>query len=55
MDALLTLVIYLAPFLAAGIAARLWMRRKARLSEVRSEGNPERERARFFLGIWRRE
>ena len=55
MDALLILMIYVAPFLAIGIAARLLMRRKARLSDVQAEGDPERERARFLLGIWRRE
>ena len=55
MDALLILIIYLVPFLAIGIAARVWMRRKAKLSEVQAEGDPERERARFLLGIWRRE
>jgi hypothetical protein len=55
MDALLILFIYLLPFLAIGIAARLWMRRKAKLSEVQSQGSPGRERARFLLGVWRRE
>jgi len=51
----LILLIYLVPFLTLGIAVRVWMRRKAKLSEVQAEGDPERERARFMLGIWRRE
>jgi hypothetical protein len=51
MDALLTLLMYLAPFLAVGIAARVWMRRKAKLSEVQAEGDPQREQPRFLLGI----
>ena len=55
MRAFLTLVIYVAPFLAIGIAAKVWMRRKVALSDVRAEGNPKRGRARFLLGIWRSE
>ena len=55
MDALLILILYVLPFLAIGIAARVLMRRKTRLAEVQAEGNPQRERARFLLGIWRRE
>ena len=55
MDALLTFAIYIAPFLAMVIAARLWMRRRVSLSEVQAEGDPQRGRSRFLLGIWRRE
>jgi hypothetical protein len=52
---LVTLAIYLAPFLALAIGVRVWMKRKATLSEVQAEGDPERQRGRFLLGIWRRE
>jgi hypothetical protein len=52
---LLTLAIYILPFVAIVIAARLWMRRKVSLSEVQSAGDPNRERARFLLGVWRRD
>jgi hypothetical protein len=54
-DALLRLAIYVVPFIAAAIAARLWMRRRVSLSEVQAEGDPKRSRSRFLLGIWRRE
>jgi len=52
---LLTLAIYLVPFLALTIGVRAWMRRQATLSDVQSEGDPNRQRGRFLLGIWRRE
>jgi hypothetical protein len=56
MEALLTLAVYLVPFLVIGIAARRWMRRKGvGLSDVHAEGSPNRARARFLLGIWRRD
>jgi hypothetical protein len=55
MHPLLTLAIYIVPFLAIVIVARLWMRRKVSLSEVQSEGDPKRERSRFLLGVWRRD
>ena len=56
MDALLTLAIYLVPFLVIAVAAKLWMRRKGvGLQDVHAEGSPERTRARFLLGIWRRD
>ena len=57
MNALLTLAIYITPFLLIGIAAKLWIRRKAvTLSDVQAEGDPNRKRRpRFLLGIWRDE
>ena len=56
MDALLILAIYLAPFLVIAVVARQWMRRKGvGLQDVHAEGSPERTRARFLLGIWRRD
>jgi hypothetical protein len=51
---LLTLGIYLAPFLIIGIVVTRWMaRRGVGLADVRAEGNPHRRRSRFLLGIWR--
>jgi hypothetical protein len=56
LDALLTLAIYLLPFLVLAIAAKRWMdRRGVNLSDVQAEANPRRGRSRFLLGIWRRE
>jgi hypothetical protein len=57
VNALLTLAIYITPFLLIGIAAKLWIRRKAvTLSDVQAEGDPKREgRSRFLLGIWQHE
>jgi len=57
VNALLTLAIYITPFLLIGIAAKLWIKRKAvTLSDVQAEGDPKREgRSRFLLGIWRHE
>ena len=53
---LLILGIYLVPFLILGIAVRRLMRRKGvGLSDVHAEGSPERTRARFLLGVWRRD
>ena len=53
MKALLTLAIYITPFLLIGIAAKLWIKRKAvTLSDVQAEGDPKREgRSWFLLGI----
>lgn len=51
---ILKLTIYLAPFLVIAIAIRIWMKRQVNLSDVQTEGDPKRERARFLLGIWRR-
>jgi hypothetical protein len=53
MHPLITLAIYLAPFLALVIAVRVWMKRKPALSDVQAEGDSTRERARFLL--WRRD
>jgi hypothetical protein len=55
--ALITLAIYLAPFLAMGVIAKLWMMRKGvGLSEVQAQSDPNRKkRPRFLLGIWRDE
>jgi len=57
MHPLLTLAIYLAPFIAIVVVARLWMRKKGvGLADVQAEGDPGREnRSRFLLGIWRKE
>jgi hypothetical protein len=55
MHPLITLAIYLAPFLALVIAVRVLMKRKPGLSDVQAEGDPTRERARFLFGIWRRD
>ena len=56
MDALLTLIIYLAPFLIIGIVVTRWMaRRGVGLADVRAEGNAHRRRSRFLLGIWRQD
>lgn len=56
MNAVLTLSLYVAPFLILAIAARWWIaRRGVSLSDVRAEGTPDRARSRFLLGIWRRD
>jgi hypothetical protein len=56
MDALVTLAIYFVPFLIIAIAVKRWMARKGvTLSDVQEKGSARRGRARFFLGIWRRE
>ena len=57
MRALETFVIYVAPFLIIGIAAKLLMKRKGvDLSDVQAQAGPNR-RARkvFLLGAWRNE
>ena len=57
MRALLTLAIYVTPFLLIGIAVKKWMERKAvTLSDVQAEGDFNRKRRpRFLLGFWRDE
>jgi hypothetical protein len=57
MDALLTLAIYVVPFLVLAILIKRGMDRKGvGLGEVQAQGDPDRpNRARFLLGIWRRE
>jgi hypothetical protein len=56
MHALLTLGIYITPFILIGVAVKYWMMRSGiGLSDVQAEGNPERKRSRFLLGIWRQE
>ena len=57
MRAFLTLAVYIAPFLLIGVAAKIWVKRKAvGLSDVQAEGDPHRKkRPRFLLGIWRDE
>jgi hypothetical protein len=53
MRALVTLVIYIAPFVVIGIGATLWMKRKVGLDDARAEGDPNHKgRARFLLGAW---
>jgi hypothetical protein len=54
MRALLTLVIYLTPFVVIGKIVDHWMkRRNIALADVQAEGSPNRSR--FLLGVWRRE
>lgn len=55
MDALLIAAIYVVPFLALAIAARIWLgRRGVALSDAQSEADPNRaKRPVFLLGIWR--
>jgi hypothetical protein len=54
MNALLTVTIYLAPFLIIGILVKRWTARKpVSLAEAQAEGDPGRKRSRFLLGIWR--
>lgn len=56
VHALLTLALYLVPFLVIGVAAKRWIsRRSVSLSDVQAEGTPHRARSRFLLGIWRRD
>jgi hypothetical protein len=57
VNALLTLAVYLTPFLLIGVAAKIWMKRKGvELSDVQAEGSSHRKRrSRFLLGIWRDE
>lgn len=57
MDALVTLLIYVTPFLAIGIGAIWWMRRKGvDLTDVQKEAGPNRGKRRLFLlGFWRSE
>jgi len=57
MGALETFIIYVAPFLIIGIAAKLLMRRRGvDLSDIQAQAGPNR-RARkvFLLGAWRKE
>jgi hypothetical protein len=57
MRALEVFVIYFAPFLIIGIAAKLLMKRRGvDLSDVQAQAGPNR-RARkvFLLGTWRNE
>lgn len=55
MGALLIFAIYITPFFVIAIAVRSWMRRKVSLSDVQAEGDPNRGRARFLYGFWRRQ
>lgn len=57
MRALETFVIYVAPFLMVGIAAKLLMKRKGvDLSDVQAQAGPNRgARKVFLLGAWRSE
>jgi hypothetical protein len=54
MNALLTITIYIAPFLIFGILVKRWTARKTvSLADVQAEVNPRRKQSRFLLGIWR--
>jgi hypothetical protein len=54
VGALVTLVIYVAPFLIIGIVVtRRMARRGIDLADVRAESSPHRRRSRFLFGIWR--
>ena len=57
LGALLTVAVYITPFLLIGLAAKIWIKRKGvDLTDVQAEGDPNRERRpRFLLGIWRDE
>ena len=57
MRALETFVIYVAPFLIIGIAAKLLMKRRGvDLSDVQAQAGPNRKaRKVFLLGAWRNE
>jgi hypothetical protein len=57
MRALETFVIYVAPFVIIGIAAKLLMKRKSvDLSGVQAQAGPNRRaRKAFLLGAWRNE
>ena len=57
MRAFETLVIYVAPFLIIGIAAKLLMKRTGvNLSDVQTPAGPARKaRKVFLLGAWRNE
>jgi hypothetical protein len=51
MRALITVAVYITPFLLIGLAAKIWIKRKGvELSDVQAEGDPNRKRrARFLL------
>jgi hypothetical protein len=54
MRALLTLGVFVAPFLLIGIVAKLWMlRRGVSLADTQDKGH--KAQSRFLLGIWRRD
>ena len=57
MRALEVFVIYVAPFLIIGIAAKLLMKRRGvDLSDVQAQAGPNRRaRKAFLLGAWRNE
>ena len=57
MGALLTVAVYITPFLLIGLAAKIWIKRKGvDLNDVQAEGDTNRKRRpRFLLGIWRDE
>ena len=56
MSPFLTFAIYVVPFLALGIAIRYWLKRQSvGLADVQAQGDPNRKRSRFLLGIWRHE
>jgi hypothetical protein len=51
MRALITVAVYITPFLLIGLAAKIWIKRNGvELSDVQAEGDPNRKRrARFLL------
>ncbi|HEX3538592.1 MAG TPA: hypothetical protein VHU15_17665 [Stellaceae bacterium] len=55
MDALVTLAIYVVPFLVLAVIARMWLnRRSVALSDAQAEADPNRaKRPVFLLGLWR--
>ena len=57
MRALEIFLMYVAPFLIIGIAAKILMKRKGvDLSDVQAQGGPNRRaRKLFLLGAWRKE
>jgi hypothetical protein len=55
MRALLTVAVYITPFLLIGVAPKIWIKRKGvELSDVQGEGDPNRKRRARFLLVVRR-
>jgi hypothetical protein len=51
---LFTAALYFGTFVAIGLVARWWLRRKVGSPDVQSRGGPAPKR-RFLLGVWRNE
>ena len=57
IDALVTLLVYVTPFLAIGLGVVWWARRRGvELADVQKDAGPNRDKRRLFLlGFWRSE